>query len=93
MGTLSCVIASPNPPCQIPIPAYERSPAGVAVTPPYSEPLSIEARFTRTTSVFLPPNQVNLELRLTNKSLQKQTLQKIHSKSGCATPFAEIGKF
>ncbi|VDM23132.1 unnamed protein product, partial [Hydatigera taeniaeformis] len=50
------------------IPSHELStPEWFFVTPTYAEPLLVEARFTRTVSVF-GPRQTNLELRFTNRS-------------------------
>ncbi|VDM06215.1 unnamed protein product [Schistocephalus solidus] len=68
-----------------------------AVTPAFSEPLSVEARFLRTISVFGQRGQVNMELRLTNSSLTQSTLFKVcarlptdTTKAHCSESFPEI---
>ncbi|VDN26077.1 unnamed protein product, partial [Dibothriocephalus latus] len=67
------------------------------VTPPFSEPLYVEARFLRTISVFGQPGQVNMELRLTNRSLTQATLFHVcarvptdTTKAHCLESFPEI---
>lgn len=68
-----------------------------AVTPAYGDPLVVEARFTRivNAAVSAPDSgrAVNVELRFTNRSLQKKTLHRIRCSSSTATvvqPFLDI---
>nr|VZI16772.1 unnamed protein product [Spirometra erinaceieuropaei] len=74
-----------------------RSGEWFGVTPPFSEPLYVEARFLRTISVFGQPGQVNMELRLTNRSLTQSTLFHVcarlptdTTKAHCSESFPEI---